>query len=34
MTIKSEINISIVEASDLIEIFFQKLREKNHFNMK
>ena len=29
MTIKSEINISIVEASDLIEIFFQKLREKH-----
>ena len=28
MTIKSEINISIVEVSDLIEIFFQKLREK------
>ena len=28
MTIKSEVNISIVEVSDLIEIFFQKLREK------
>ena len=33
MTIKSEINISIVEVSDLIEIFFQKLRENKESHL-
>ena len=34
MVIKSEVNISIVEASDLIEIFFQKLRDKKYTQVR
>ena len=34
MIIKSEMNISIVEVSDLVEIFFEKLREKKEFKIK
>ena len=34
MVIKSEVNISIVEVSDLIETFFAKLREKKGYPLR
>ena len=34
MVIKSEVDISIVEVSDLIETFFAKLREKKESSLR